>query len=84
MSENFMFSSSVGDDATDISRSKRQEHLRINYWNDHLLLKRGKVNYAKEDIKTNLGGNWKRDHGAESPAAIFFILLPSLELRVAF
>lgn len=60
MSEDFMFSSSVGDDATDISRSKRQEHLWISYWNDHLLLKRGKVSYAKDDIETNLGGNWKR------------------------
>lgn len=84
MREDFMFSSSVGDDATDISQSKRQEHLWINYWNDHLLLKRGKVSYAKEEIKTNLGGHWKRNHGAVGPAAIFFILLPSLELRVAF
>lgn len=84
MREDSTFSSSGDDDATDISRSKRQEHLRVNYRNDHLLLKRGKVSCAKEDIKTNLGGNWKRNHGAVGPAASSFILLPSLGLRVAF
>lgn len=48
-------------------------NLWNNYWNYHLLLKQVKVSYEKKDIKTNLGGNWKRNHGDVAPAAVSFI-----------